>query len=77
MLPGPPRARSRVIVTVLCAAVLVAGLLTYLAGRHREQRDLLAGIRPSGIPASASTRLASLMGPLAGPGPAGARVHAD
>jgi cytochrome oxidase Cu insertion factor (SCO1/SenC/PrrC family) len=51
-----------VIVTVLCAAVLVAGLLTYLAGRHWEQRDSLAGIRPSGIPASVSTRLASLMG---------------
>ena len=61
---GPPRGRRRrgVIVAVLCAGVLVAGLLTYVVGRHWEQRGSLAGIRPSGIPASVSTRLASLMG---------------
>ncbi len=50
------------ILAALCATVLVAGLLTYLVIRHREQQDSLAGIRPSGIPASISTPLASLMG---------------
>ncbi len=47
---------------MLCATVLAAGLLTYLVVRHRDQQDSLAGIRPSGIPASISTQLASLMG---------------
>jgi cytochrome oxidase Cu insertion factor (SCO1/SenC/PrrC family) len=50
------------IAAVLCAAVLLAGLLTYFVVRHREQQDSLAGIRASGIPASVSTPLASLMG---------------
>jgi cytochrome oxidase Cu insertion factor (SCO1/SenC/PrrC family) len=36
----------------------MAGLLTYLVVRHR---DSLAGIRPTGIPASISTSLADLM----------------
>ena len=40
--------------------MLVAGLLTYLVVRHRQQ-DSLAGIRPTGIPASISTPLAGLM----------------
>ncbi len=60
-MPPRPPGRRRVIVTVLCAAVLVAGLLAYLVVRHREQQDSLAGIRPSGIPASLSTSLADLM----------------
>jgi protein SCO1 len=60
--PAPRRARRRVIVTMLCVTVLVAGLLTYLVIRHRDQRDSLSAIRPSGIPASVSTTLASLMG---------------
>ncbi len=47
---------------MLCATVLAAGLLTYLVVRHRDQQDSLAGIRPSGIPASISTQLANLMG---------------
>jgi cytochrome oxidase Cu insertion factor (SCO1/SenC/PrrC family) len=47
-------------VALLCAAALVAGLLTYLVIRHREQNPL-AGIRPSGIPATISTPLADLM----------------
>jgi cytochrome oxidase Cu insertion factor (SCO1/SenC/PrrC family) len=51
-----------VIVAAACAAVLVAGLLAYLVARHREHLDSLAGIRPSGIPASVSTPLAALMG---------------
>ena len=41
--------------------MLVAGLLTYLVVRHRAQQGSLAGIRPSGIPASISTSLAGLM----------------
>jgi len=44
----------------LSVAVLVAALLAYLVVRHREQ-DSLAAMRPSGIPASVSTPLASLM----------------
>jgi protein SCO1/2 len=52
----------RLIVAVLCATVIVAGLLTYLVVRHRDQQNSLAGIRPSGIPASISTPLADLMG---------------
>ncbi len=64
---GPPGAPGRsgirgLIIGLLCATVIVAGLLAYLAVRHREQQDSLAGIRPSGIPASISTPLASLMG---------------
>jgi cytochrome oxidase Cu insertion factor (SCO1/SenC/PrrC family) len=57
--PGPPRpwGHRRAII----AAVLAAGLLTYLVIRHRAQQDSLAGIRPSGIPASISTPLANLM----------------
>jgi len=47
---------------MLCATVLVAGLLSYLVVHRRDQQDSLAGIRPSGIPASISTQLASLMG---------------
>jgi len=49
-------------VAALCAAALVAGLLTFLVVRHRGQQDSLAWIRPGGIPASISTPLASLMG---------------
>ncbi len=41
--------------------MIAAGLLTYLAVRHRDQ-DSLAAIRPIGIPASVSTPLANLMG---------------
>lgn len=51
----------RVFIIVLGVAVLVAGLLTYLVVRHRDQSSL-AAIRPSGIPASVSTSLANLMG---------------
>jgi cytochrome oxidase Cu insertion factor (SCO1/SenC/PrrC family) len=60
--PGPPRrwARRRVITAAVCAMVLAAGLLTFLVIRHRDQQNS-AGIRPSGIPASISTPLASLM----------------
>lgn len=47
------------IVAALGVVVLVAGLLTYLLVRHRDQQDSLA--RPSGIPASISTSLADLM----------------
>jgi cytochrome oxidase Cu insertion factor (SCO1/SenC/PrrC family) len=47
---------------VLGAAILVAGLLTFAVIRHRAQQDSLAGLRPSGIPASISTPLARLMG---------------
>ncbi len=39
----------------------MAGLLTYVVVRHRDQQGSLAGIRPSGIPASISTPLADLM----------------
>jgi protein SCO1/2 len=58
--PREPRRRGirRLIVVLLCATVLVAGALTYLMLGHRDQ---LAGIRPSGIPASISTSVASLM----------------
>jgi len=57
-----PRPRGRrLIVAVLCAMVLVAGLLAYLVIRHRDQQGPLAAIRPSGIPASVSTSLANLM----------------
>jgi cytochrome oxidase Cu insertion factor (SCO1/SenC/PrrC family) len=62
--PGPARpggSRRRVTAVVLCAAVLTAGLASYLLVRHRQQ-DLLALTRPSGIPASVSTPLANLMG---------------
>ncbi len=52
---------GRLIVALLCATVLVAGLLVYLVVRHRDQQGSLAGIRPSGIPASVSTSLADLM----------------
>jgi cytochrome oxidase Cu insertion factor (SCO1/SenC/PrrC family) len=48
----------RLIIAALVVVVIVAGLLTYLVVRHR---DSLAAIRPSGIPASVSTPLASLM----------------
>jgi cytochrome oxidase Cu insertion factor (SCO1/SenC/PrrC family) len=51
----------RLIVALLCAMVIVAGLLTYLVVRHRDQQGSLAGIRPSGLPASISTSLADLM----------------
>src|SRR6266702_1739289 len=44
---------------VICAALLVSGLLGYLVIRHRAQQQSLA--RPSGIPASVSTSLALLM----------------
>ncbi|HUZ26848.1 MAG TPA: SCO family protein [Streptosporangiaceae bacterium] len=56
--PGPIR---RLVVALLCAAVLVAGLLAFLVVRHRAQQGVLAGIRPSGIPASVSTSTADLM----------------
>jgi len=61
--PGapPPRLIRRLIIALLCATVLVAGLLAFLVVRHRAQQDSLAGIRPSGIPASVSTPLADLM----------------
>jgi cytochrome oxidase Cu insertion factor (SCO1/SenC/PrrC family) len=48
-----------VIIAGLGVVVIVAGLLTYLVIRHRDQQDSL--IRPSGIPASVSTPLADLM----------------
>jgi len=51
----------RLIVALLCAMVIVAGLLTYVVIRHRDQQGSLAGIRPSGIPATISTSLADLM----------------
>ena len=51
----------RLIIALLCATVVVAVLLTYLVVRHRDQQNSLAGIRPSGIPASISTSLADLM----------------
>jgi cytochrome oxidase Cu insertion factor (SCO1/SenC/PrrC family) len=51
-----------VIVAALCATILVAALLAYLVIQYREQQDSVAGIRPSGIPASISTPLAGLMG---------------
>ena len=51
----------RLIVALLCAMTIVAGLLTYVVVRHRDQQGSLAGIRPSGIPASVSTPLADLM----------------
>ncbi len=51
----------RLIIALLCATVIVAALLTYLVVRHRDQQNSLAGIRPSGIPASISTSLADLM----------------
>lgn len=59
--PAAPGSRviRRVITSLLCAAVLVAGLLAYLVVRHRDQQNFLA--RPSGIPASISTSLADLM----------------
>jgi cytochrome oxidase Cu insertion factor (SCO1/SenC/PrrC family) len=56
--PRPHGIRS-LIIALLCAAVLVAGLLAYLVVRHRAQQD--SGVRPSGIPASISTPLADLM----------------
>jgi cytochrome oxidase Cu insertion factor (SCO1/SenC/PrrC family) len=61
--PAPPRPRAvrRLIVALLCATVLVAGLLAYLVVRHRDQQDSLGASRPSGIPASISTSLAGLM----------------
>ena len=49
------------IIAALGVLVIAAGLLTYVAVRHRDQ-DSLAAIRPSGIPASISTPLANLMG---------------
>ncbi len=52
---------GRLIVALLCATVLVAGPLVYLVVQHRDQQGSLAGIRPSGIPASVSTSLADLM----------------
>jgi cytochrome oxidase Cu insertion factor (SCO1/SenC/PrrC family) len=61
-VPPWPQGRRRGIVAAACAAVLVAGLLSFLVVRHREQQDTLAEVRPSGIPASISTPLASLMG---------------
>jgi len=45
---------------VVLVLVLAAGLLTYLAVRHRQQDHLLTA-RPSGLPASVSTALANLM----------------
>jgi cytochrome oxidase Cu insertion factor (SCO1/SenC/PrrC family) len=71
--PAPPPARSplhapgtprpvpflRVIIAALGVMAIVAGLLTYLVVRHRDQQYLL--IRPTGIPASVSTPLADLM----------------
>jgi cytochrome oxidase Cu insertion factor (SCO1/SenC/PrrC family) len=56
-----PRGIRRLIIALLCATALVAGLLAYLVVRHRDQQDSLAGIRPTGIPASISTSLADLM----------------
>ena len=51
----------RVIIAALGVVVILAGLLTYLVVRHRDQGSL-AAIRPSGIPASISTSLVNLMG---------------
>ena len=62
--PQPPRrARipGRVYLGVVLVLVLVAGLLTYLGVRHRQQQDQLLTTRPSGLPASVSTALANLM----------------
>jgi cytochrome oxidase Cu insertion factor (SCO1/SenC/PrrC family) len=58
----PRRARipGRVYLGVVLVLVLAAGLLTYLAVRHRQQQDQLTA-RPSGLPASVSTALANLM----------------
>jgi cytochrome oxidase Cu insertion factor (SCO1/SenC/PrrC family) len=50
-----------VLIAVLCVVAIVAGLVSYLAVRHR-QAESLAAIRPSGIPATVSTPLALLMG---------------
>jgi len=48
-----PREIRRLIVALLCATVIVAGLLTVLVVRHRDQQDSLAVIRPNGYrPAS-------------------------
>lgn len=49
----------RMIIAALGVVVIVAGLLSYIVVRHRDQE--LAAARPSGIPASVSTPLAILM----------------
>jgi cytochrome oxidase Cu insertion factor (SCO1/SenC/PrrC family) len=50
-----------VIIAALGVMVVVAGLLTYLVARHRDQGSL-AAIRPSGILASIPASLVNLMG---------------
>ncbi len=61
MDPGPrPVPHRRVIIAALGVMVVVAGLLTYLVARHRDQGSL-AAIRPSGIPASIPASLVNLM----------------
>ena len=61
--PHPPRRGhipGRVYLAIVLILVLAAGLVTYIAVRHRPQ-DQLPTARPAGLPASVSTALADLM----------------
>jgi cytochrome oxidase Cu insertion factor (SCO1/SenC/PrrC family) len=59
-LPRRARIPGRVYLAVVLILVLAAGLITYVAVRHRPQ-DQLPTARPAGLPASVSTALADLM----------------
>jgi hypothetical protein len=54
---GPPSTAviRRLAIALLCASVMIAGLLTYLVVRHRHQQAELP--RPAGMPASGPTSL--------------------
>ncbi|MDA8318989.1 MAG: SCO family protein [Actinomycetota bacterium] len=54
-----PRGIGGLIIGLLCATLVAAGVLAYLVVRHRDEQAALN--RPTGIPASVSTPLADLM----------------
>jgi cytochrome oxidase Cu insertion factor (SCO1/SenC/PrrC family) len=55
------RVRQPVVAVAVSVAVLAAVLASFLVFRHQRQQELLARLRPSGIPASVSTPLALQM----------------
>jgi cytochrome oxidase Cu insertion factor (SCO1/SenC/PrrC family) len=58
--PRPPRLPRIVIIEIVVAALICAAIVAYVAIRVRQHQEGLL-IRPTGIPASVSTRTAGLM----------------
>jgi cytochrome oxidase Cu insertion factor (SCO1/SenC/PrrC family) len=60
--PAPRRSRTGIWLAAGVAVMVVAGVLSYLGIHKSQQSAYQESLRPTGIPASVSTSLATLMG---------------